>query len=271
MKNIWIMSVFTLREALAKKVFIFFTGFSLLVLLILGLVFGLTAPEMLIPNTGDTSQFTEQVITQIQVAISGSLGSLLLFLAIFSSATFISSMLEKGTADLFLSKPVSRGQLIWGKYLGGCISFLINILLPVIGSWLIVSLKFDFYSFTFFWIILSYTFVFAVLYSLIVFMGVLTRSSAPGIMTTYFVFIVLSPLLALGNENAAEISSSPWVQGLIKGFYYIIPKTSEIMGNMTNNLILQKSIEDFQPVITSFLFLIFMMFLSIYLFRKKDF
>jgi ABC-type transport system involved in multi-copper enzyme maturation permease subunit len=271
MKNIFEVARFTLREALAKKVFIFYLGFSVISLLILGLVLGLTDIQQMVDLTGENEAMLEKFTHGLQMMVSGTLGTLLIFLAVFSSANFISSMLEKGTADLFLSKPLSRDQLIWGKFIGGIAVFIINILLPVIGSWIIISLKFQYMNLNFFWIIVTYTFVFTVLYSIVILLGILTRSSFPGIMTAYFIFVILSQLLHLGYNNIEQITQNEIVQYLITGLYYIIPKTSEILGDITNNLITGLEIENYQPVITSFLFLFFMMVLSIYFFRKKDF
>jgi hypothetical protein len=61
------------------------------------------------------------------------------------------------------------------------------------------------------------------------------------------------------------------VRGIIKVIYYIIPKTSELMGQLTLNLASGKGITDFQPVLTSFLFLILIMGISNFIFVKKDF
>jgi ABC-type transport system involved in multi-copper enzyme maturation permease subunit len=270
MRNIIEVTRFTLREALAKKVFIFYLGFSVLSLLILGLVLGLADTDQMF-NIGADGSLVEKIILNLQIMVSGSLGTLLIFLAVFSSANFISSMLEKGTADIFLSKPITRNQLLWGKFTGGTIVFIINIMLPVIGSWLIISFKFGFINANFFWIILTYTFVFTILYSIVILFGVMTRSSFPGIMTAYFIFIVLSQLLLAGYENIEQITENSFLQYLVKGLYYILPKTAELLGKITNNLIMGEQIENFQPVITSFLFLIFMMILSTFLFKKKDF
>jgi ABC-type transport system involved in multi-copper enzyme maturation permease subunit len=271
MKNIFEMTRFTLREALAKKVFIFYLGFSVLSLIILALVLGMSDAEKFVEMGGSNDQMVHKFVATLQTMVSGSLGTILIFLAVFSSANFISSMLEKGTADLFLSKPMSRSQILWGKFAGGTIVFLINILLPVVGSWLIISMKFGFTGVNFLWIILTFTFTFTVLYSIVILFGIMTRSSFPGIMTAYFIFVILSQLLYLGYTNLESITKNEFLQYIITGFYYLIPKTSELLGNITNNLIMGEPIENFQPVITSFLFLILMMVLSTYLFKKKDF
>lgn len=271
MKNIITTIKFTLREALSKKVFYVFLAFSVVSLVILQAVVGLSDASKLLPGMQNAKIDMGTVIAGFEMMVSGALGTLLIFLAVFSSANFITSMLEKGTVDLFLSKPISRTQLLWGKFLGGCLVFIINILVPVIGTWLIISIKFNYYHFGFFWIIATYTFTFAALYAIVIFFGVLSRNSFPGIMTSYFIFVILSQLLLFGKDNVQAITGSTFLQGIIQGLYYIIPKTTELLGAVTRNLIAFGKIDDFQPVITTLLFLILLLVSADYLFRKKDF
>ncbi len=274
MKNIYLMTLFTLKEAMARKVFLFFIGISILAIIITALIFSLVDSQSIISGieskTGNDF-LVRNIVSTLEIMIISPLAGLGLLLAIFSSSSFVPNMLEKGNIDLLLSKPVSRQQLLWGKFTGGLLVVLINIGILVIGIWLIIALKFSFWEPTFLWSILIITFTFAVLYSLIVFCGILTRGSMLGMMLAYFIFLILSPVLALANNRADIFFKSDVVKGIIKGIYYFIPKTSELMGTMITDLATGKGVGDFQPLISSFLFLVLMMILSIIIFRKKDF
>ena len=90
-------------------------------------------------------------------------------------------------------------------------------------------------------------------------------------MLAYFIFLILSPLLYMGTTQFDAIIESDFVNSLIDVLYYIIPKTSELMGETTINLAIGKGIVDTQPILTSFAFMIIAMGYSIYLFNKKDF
>ncbi len=274
MKNIYLMTLFTLKEAMARKVFLFFIGISVLAIIITALIFSLVDTQSIISglqNKTGNDLLVRNIVSTLEIMIISPLAGLGLLLAIFSSSSFVPNMLEKGNIDLLLSKPVSRQELLWGKFTGGLLVVLINIGFLVIGIWLIIALKFSFWDPTFLWSIIIITFTFAVLYSLIVFCGVLTRGSMLGMMLAYFIFLILSPVLALANDKADMFFKSDAVKGIIKGIYYFIPKTSELMGSMITNLATGKGVEDFQPLISSFLFLVLMMILSIIIFRKKDF
>lgn len=238
-----------------------------MVLIITGLIFGLSNNV----SVGSGTNPFGNPITMIEMVIITPLASLCLLLAIFSSSSFVPVMLEKGNIDLLLSKPVSRDQLLWGKYIGGILVVLLNIAFLVIGVWLIISIKFSFWDFYFLNIIFTITFTFAVLYALIVLLGVITKGSTLGMMLAYFVFIILSPLLYAAKDKYLVYIESKFLKDLIETFYYIIPKTSELMGKVTVNLASAKGIEDYQPILTSFAFLILTMGIAISIFRKKDF
>jgi len=273
MRNIFIISWFTLREAMARKVFIFFAGISILVLLGSILVFSLVDAQSFIStmNQGQAEIVVGEIISGLELLIISPLAGLCLLLAIFSSASFVPVMLEKGTIDLLLSKPISRLQLLIGKYLGGLLVVFINILFLIVGVWLIISLKFSYWDFSFLLVSLTVTFTFAVLYSIIVLFGVITRSSILGMMVAYLIFLILSPLLQLYKEELHTFVENGIAKAILDGLYYIIPQTAELMGKLTVDLAAGQGIDNFSPVITSFFLLILVLSFSIYLFRKKDF
>ena len=274
MKNIYLMTLFTLKEAMARKVFLFFVGISILAIIITALIFSVVDTQSIITgleNKTGNDFLIRNIVSTLEIMIISPLAGLGLLLAIFSSSSFVPNMLEKGNIDLLLSKPVSRQQLLWGKYFGGLLVVLLNIGFLVIGIWLTIAIKFTYWDLTFLWAILIITFTFAVLYSLIVLCGILTKGSMLGMMLAYFIFLILSPVLAVANKQSDIFFKSDLVKNIIKSIYYFIPKTSELMGTMITDLATGKGLADFQPLISSFLFLVLMMILSIITFRKKDF
>ncbi len=273
MKNIWLITLFTLREAMARKVFLFFAVISVLALLGLALVFSVIGINTFVDLANQTGSkgVLREVVTSIQFMIINPLSGLCLLLAIFSSASFVPNMMEKGNIDLLLSKPISRDQLLLGKFFGGILVVFINVFFLVIGTWIIVSIKFSYWNFSFLYVSITVTFAFAVLYSIIVLLGVATKGSILGMMAAYFIFILLSPLLYAYFAEFRNVVENDVLKGLLDGLYYIVPKTSELTGIITINLAAGKGVTEYQPVITSIIFLILIMGLSIYLFRRKDF
>jgi hypothetical protein len=141
----------------------------------------------------------------------------------------------------------------------------------VLGVWLIISIKFGYWDASFLTLSIVITFAFAVLYALILFFGVLTKSSILGMMIAYLIFLILSPLMLLYKEKLNELVSGELIKALLDGLYFIIPQTAELMGTVLIDLSMGKGIVNIQPVLTSFLFLILFLVFSLFLFRRKDF
>ncbi len=277
MKNVWLITLSTLREAMARKVFLFFLGISAIVIIVLALITSLTDTSSILGNIGNISRQNKlgtngigSMVTMFEIVIINSIANLGLLLAIFSSASFVPVMLEKGNIDLLLSKPISRAQLLWGKYFGGILVVLINITFLIIGIWFIISLKFSYWNFAVLWSILLITFAYATLNAIIVLFGVMTKSSILGMMTAYFIYLILSPFLLATKDRMLPFLENKVLNTILDGFYYIIPKTSEIFGKDIFNLASGTNIE-LQPIISSFLFLVFIMILSVEIFKRKDF
>jgi len=274
MKNIFIIIQFTIREALARKAFLFFAGVTVLVLLGALLFISLIDFDTLMGLSQSAiadGSVGEKINAIVLTIIINPLASLGLLFAIFSSASFVPVLLEKGNIDLFLSKPVSRVQLLIGKYIGVVLYVFINIFILVFGVWLIISIKFGYWDASFLTLSVMITFAFAVLYALILFFGVITKSSILGMMVAYLIFLILSPLMLLYKENLNEFVSGELIRALLDGLYFIIPQTAELMGFVLLDLAMGNGIVKIQPVITSFLFLILFLVFSLFLFRRKDF
>ena len=273
MKNVLTVTWYTIKEAMARKVFIFYSIISILVIVFTAIILGVTNLDSIINGFAgkNGAPMLTEIVTKLEISIITPLASLGLLLAIFASSSFIPIMLEKGNIDLLLSKPVSRTQLLWGKYFGGILVVFINIALLIIGVWLSISIKFSIWSFAFIWSIVIITFIFAVLYALIVLFGVVTKGSMFGMMFAYLIFLILSPLLKFAHGDMQTFITSGFWKGVIDVFYYIIPKTSELMSNTIITLANGGGIENYQPIWTSLIFLAGMMALSNYIFIKKDF
>ncbi|MBC8145297.1 MAG: ABC transporter permease, partial [bacterium] len=90
--------------------------------------------ESVKPDRADIGQ--EQGTLVIDEMVRGEMGAFAiptilatLFLGIFATAGIVPSMMEKGTIDLLLSKPLARWKLLWGRAAGGAIAVGTNLLL----------------------------------------------------------------------------------------------------------------------------------------------
>ena len=101
----------TFREALAKNIFIGYYIFYAIVILIMIFLVNMDSVEGVMSLT-DSKMLVQQVETGF-LTISWNL---IIFFSLISTASFIPSMLEKGTIDLLISKPISRPMILISKY-----------------------------------------------------------------------------------------------------------------------------------------------------------
>lgn len=273
MKNILLITQFTLREALAKKIFIIFFIVSSLVIGGFILFFSFfDFSRMLSANSmpgSSTQEIMEQIIMGFKVGTISPLYGGALFLSIFSTAGIISSLLEKGNIDLFLSKPISRLQLLMGKFLGGLAIVFVNVAYVIVSLWIIIGVRFSIWSPEFLLSILLITFAFAVIYSLIILLTVMSRSSLLPLILSYMIFFILSPILAQ-RDSIYEMTGKKLLKVIMDGLHYIIPQTTEL-GRFAAVISIGKSAASYEPVITSFILMVLMLGGAITIFNKKDY
>jgi len=273
MENIITLSNFTIREALSRKIIVTFFAVSTFVIIVFGLLFALVPFEdlrgMVNASGDDPMDIAGEIVKGIKLFVVAPLFGGGLFLSIFSASSFIPNMLEKGSVDLIISKPVSRAQIILGKFLGGSLIVLINIAYLIISIWLLIGIKFSIWDISLLYSIFTITFTFCSLYSLIILIGVLTQSSIFAMMLSYIIFFVFSPILT-ARDTISVFLDSKIMETLMDILYYIIPKTSEL-GTLTTEIALGYGIDEYQPILTTFGFLVLVLYISIIIFSKKDY
>src|SRR5436190_19170919 len=130
----------------------------------------------------------EKLVMGFESGFSGILYVLCTFLAIFATAHLVPRMQEKGTIDLYFSRPVSRVKLILSRYVAGLILSGSNVLYLIGSIWAIVAWKTHVFHPRFFLAGVVILFLIATLLAFAFLIGVITSSTAVSIMATYGVF-----------------------------------------------------------------------------------
>lgn len=273
----------TFREALAKKIFYGYYVFYAIVVLIMLFAVSLDAVEGIVSFAD-----IKQVIVSVEVGFLTLSFNLILFFSLISTSSFIPSMLEKGTIDLLISKPVSRFTILISKFLGAVIFVFISMVFLIGSIWLILSLKSGYWSPDFLYSIFALTAAFAVMYSITVLIGLLTNSSVISILVNFFLIFVLCPVLSIRETVIFPLVKNESVQFIFNFLYYIFPKPGEIK-DVTNAIIAGENVAfwkgavstnevgmsliepTWMAVITSLLFCAVIMSYSVYYFSKKDY
>src|SRR5207248_1371192 len=83
----------------------------------------------------------EKIVTGFESGFSSLLYGLSIFLAIFATAHLVPRMQDKGTIDLYLSRPVARAKLLFSRYFAGLLLAASNVLYLITAIGLIVMWK----------------------------------------------------------------------------------------------------------------------------------
>lgn len=174
----------------------------------------------------DHSISIEKLVLGFESGFSVILYFLCTFLAIFATAHLVPRMQEKGTIDLYLSRPVSRLKLLLSRYVAGLILAGSNVVYLLGSIWLIVMWKTHVVHPRFFVASAVILLVIAALLAFAFLVGVVTSSTAVSIMTTYGLFFFA--LMLVGHDRIAAAVSKEWQAWLINTMYWILPKTAEL-------------------------------------------
>src|SRR4051812_18787996 len=168
----------------------------------------------------------EKIVLGFESGFSAVLYFLCTFLAIFATAHLVPRLQEKGTIDLYLSRPVSRTRLLLSRYFAGLLLAGSNVFYLLGSIWLIVIWKTHVVHPRFLVAGAVILFVIATLLAFAFLVGVVTSSTAVSIMASVGMFMFSGMLV--GHDRIAAAVSREWQAALIQTLYWVIPKTAEL-------------------------------------------
>lgn len=164
---------------------------------------------------------------EARTIVNLGLGAMLVFgafISIFVGVSLVSKEIEKRTVFAIFSKPIGRGEFIVGKYLGLCLTLLVNVLLMGVGVSLAVlyvgggNLALTIWA-AIFLIFLELTILTATA-------TLFSSFSSPALsaLLTFFIFIIghFSASLRDFAENLGSASAKLFFNGI----YYLLPNLS---------------------------------------------
>ncbi|MFN0009218.1 MAG: ABC transporter permease [Planctomycetota bacterium] len=128
-----------------------------------------------------TSSFKDVQGGAIQVyqelVVDGLCGNLGMVFCVAATAFFVPRMLEKGSADVLLSKPLSRTMLLLARYVSGLLFVAILAFALVIGMYFGFLIVSGYNDLGFLWGAFTLVYLFAIIHAVSTLAGVLTRST----------------------------------------------------------------------------------------------
>ena len=226
-------------------------------------------------HMGRQSVDLDKLVLGFESGFAGFLYVVGTFLAIFATAHLVPRLMEKGTVDLYLSRPVGRVPLLLSRYVGGVLLSASNILYLLGSMWLLVIWKTRLVHPRFLLAAGIILFGIAALMAFAFLVGTLTSSTAVSIMATFAVFFLSIVLANLHGHTA--MFSSEWAVWLVDGLYWAFPKIVEIgravvgLVSGENGPIRDRGALTLAPFLSTGLFGLVSLALACLRFRRKDF
>ncbi|MFY9550546.1 MAG: ABC transporter permease subunit [Thermoanaerobaculia bacterium] len=226
-------------------------------------------------DVGDRHIEIDQLVLGFESTFSGVLYFVGLFLALFATAHLVPRLQEKGTIDLYLSRPIGRVALLLSRYTGGLLLAAADIVYLIGSIGVIVAWKTRVFHPRFFLSGAVILFTIAALMAFAFLIGVVTSSTAVSLMATYAVFF-LAAILSFHDSIAAAVSTE-FAAKTVDTLYWVLPKTAEL-GKATVALVAGAEAPDRLAHLNHFgiygstaLFGIAALALASWLFSRKDF
>lgn len=188
-------------------------------------------------------------------------------LGLFATMPLINGFVEHGRIDLMLSKPVSRAKLLTGHIAGVWAIVAILVTYLIVGVWIVISFK------TRLWLphhlrsIPIIVVMFAVMYSIVLAIGVWMRSTGLALVTAYGC-VFFSLILAGKNQILPQLND--FSGAIFIGLYHILPNYIEVIP-MVAQLASGESVNSWYPLISSVVFGVIVYGISYVIFLRKDY
>lgn len=264
----------TFREALSRKIFWGLFGLSAVMLLFLlfvlriDVVEGTLATATLFDLRPSRKVDVTKLIQAAYSAIAGFFCTFGMLLAVFASAGLVPSLLEPGRVELLLAKPVTRAQLLLGRYCGNLLVVLLNTVFLVGTAWAVLGAKTGVWDTRFLAAIPVTMFLFAVLLGLVVLVGVSFDSAA--LSTMVAVAVGMISLVLAQVELAERLLSTEFSRQVWRALYQVFPRIWDLVRILVRHIQYEPGL-GWQPFWTSAAFGLVCLMAGLFVFSRRDF
>jgi ABC-2 type transport system permease protein len=274
--KVWALVVDTWREALARYTLLGFFIISSLFLLVLSfalnldIVNGSLAAGSLFGKSFDMHHgpvSIDKVVITGQSVFTGMLYGMGIFLAVFATGSQVPHLLARGTADLYMARPVSRTTVLLGRFAGAVTLVTANLIFLCGGFYLIISAKTGVWNPRFLLAGGLILLVFLCYLGFMYLIGVLSGSTPLSIMLPYAIFFIAMPLAA--HDRIAAAMDSRTSARTVEALYWVLPKSAELGSGMVK-LVLGEGSPDPWALGSTVIFGVVCLASAVVLFNRKN-
>jgi ABC-type transport system involved in multi-copper enzyme maturation permease subunit len=239
------LAIATVRELIARITLIILAAISTLVLL--GVLAAVSTA-----STADGVSLTifgnpitppvppdqlEQLVAQMQAGLAGGLFAGIVLFGVLATASAVPDMLERGVADLYLSKPLPRWQLLLGRCLGAVGAIFLNAVYFIGMLFVILGVRAGVWNASFLTSAISMTFLFCCLYAIVAFFAVWSRNTVVSIIAAFLYLMVLGSILFHREHGLYLISENTVYRTILDGLYYTFPQLSAMQDAIAQQIV----------------------------------
>jgi ABC-type transport system involved in multi-copper enzyme maturation permease subunit len=265
----------TFQESFRNKMFLFFFVVATLIIGSIGLALNMDAVNGVMRGVTffgtalRVPAFTvKQWVESLQAGLAMLIGTFGLFMALMATSTLFPTMLQKGSVDLLLCRPIPRWRIISSRFLGGVSIMAFNAVFLFVGVWAVLGLKADVWNNRFPMSSALVIFAFIVLFSVVMIASVVTENGPAGLLAAA-TMLIFSPILA-AHEQITPAFSSELYRRVFRSLYWVLPKSAETISAM-RRLILNRPLDINWVVGTSALFALTCYVGTMIYFTRKDY
>ena len=265
----------TFQESFRNKMFLFFflvatlivgsIGLALNMDIVNGVMRGVTffGGELRVPA------FTvKQWVENFQTGLAMLIGTFGTFLALMATSTLFAQMLQKGSIDLLLCRPIPRWRVITARFIGGVAIMTFNAVYLFLGVWAVLGLKSGIWNHGFPLSTIFAVFGFVILFSVVMVVSVTSESGPAGLLAASTI-LMFSPILAAHDRITPALSSELY-RRVFRTLYWVLPKSAETIGAM-RRLIVEQPLNINYVIGTSLAFALVCYVVTVVYFTRKDY
>ncbi len=235
------------------------------------------------------ARYRDDAVRYVQIWLAAILADTAgVLLALLWTAGFLPTFLEPQSVTVLLAKPAPRWAILLGKYLGVVIFVALQAVIFVALTWLALGIKTGVWDATYWLAVPLLVFNFGIFYSVSTFLAVVSRSTVVCIFGTLLFWILCWTV----NYTYVRLQISP-VEGmsglsnlLLETIYWVLPKPLDLGGIFYDSMratgfaapvpeldaVQQKGLSRPElSAISSGLFGVLVLFLSVFEFRSTDY
>ena len=265
----------TFQESFRNKMFLFFFVVATLIIGSIGLALNMDAVNGVMRGVTffgtalRVPAFTvKQWVESLQAGLAMLIGTFGLFMALMATSTLFPTLLQKGSVDLLLCRPIPRWRVISSRFLGGVSIMAFNAVFLFVGVWAVLGLKADVWNNRFPMSSALVIFAFIVLFSVVMIASVVTENGPAGLLAAA-TMLIFSPILA-AHEQITPAFSTELYREVFRSLYWVLPKSAETISAM-RRLILNRPLDINWVVGTSALFALACYVVTMIYFTRKDY